>query len=242
MPVSFSSAARNLFLLGSSGSDSVTNFFKAIDLSSGTDDGYVTTGIGVGDVIVSYLGQTNYKEYHFSGTKTDPNSKVIGWVDKRQENATLDWNAEINETTGNDVFLTDLYLDKNHTGIDGDNEVIVCGSSGQIPFVSKYDKDGVVIWSATSQTGDVKYNSVTTSSMEAGLYSGSSYEGFVYACGNTSESGEAYAVVEKFNGNSGAPDWGKRFTIEGSDVVLTSIDTQPRWNICYSCWLLRGYQ
>ena len=179
MPVGISSAARNLFLLGSSGADVVTNFFKAIDQSSGSDDGYITTGLGVGEVNVAYLGQSNYNEYHLSGTKTDGNSKIIGWVDKRQEDGTLDWNVEVNETGGNNVLLNDLYLDANHTGLDGDHEVIVCGSAGSVPFVSKYDKDGVVIWSATSQTADVIYNGVTSSSEAAGGSAG--YEGDVYA-------------------------------------------------------------
>ena len=226
MPVGISSAARNLFLLGSSGADVVTNFFKAIDQSSGSDDGYVTTGLGVGEVDVSYLGQSNYNEYHLSGTKTDPNSKIIGWVDKRQEDGTLDWNVEVNETTENNVLLNDLYLDANHTGLDGDHEVIVCGGAGSVPFVSKYDKDGVVIWSATSQTGDVTYNGVTSSSKAADS-GNAGYEGDVYACGNTDINGSSYAVVEKFNGATGIPGWGKRFSIEGADVVLHAIDTQP---------------
>ena len=37
MPIGFTSAARNLFLLGSAGADLVTNFFKTIDQSSTTD-------------------------------------------------------------------------------------------------------------------------------------------------------------------------------------------------------------
>ena len=39
MPVSFSSPPRNLFLLGSSGADVVTNFFAAVD-SSEVGTGY----------------------------------------------------------------------------------------------------------------------------------------------------------------------------------------------------------
>ena len=38
MPQSFSSPPRNLFLLGSSGADVVTNFFKTVDKTSSVND------------------------------------------------------------------------------------------------------------------------------------------------------------------------------------------------------------
>ena len=41
MPVGFNSPARNLFLLGSTGAQVVTNFFLRIDQSAGTDGVYL---------------------------------------------------------------------------------------------------------------------------------------------------------------------------------------------------------
>ena len=76
MPVGFSSAARNLFLLGSSGADVVTNFFRTIDRSSGTDDVYLPDEVIHTNIVTD-------DEFKLAGTAQDPNSKEFGWIESR---------------------------------------------------------------------------------------------------------------------------------------------------------------
>ena len=73
MPVGFSSAARNLFLLGSSGGDVVTNFFKTITDSS-------TNGSFVVDEIKYDYDDDSHT---LGGTAQDSNSINFGWLEER---------------------------------------------------------------------------------------------------------------------------------------------------------------
>lgn len=72
MPVGFNSPARNLFLLGSTGAQLVTNFFKTIS-QIGTDGVYQPSGIryNVPD-----------QKYILAGTASDSQSKDFGWFEK----------------------------------------------------------------------------------------------------------------------------------------------------------------
>ena len=81
MPVGISSAARNLFLLGSSGADVVLNFFAAIDQSSSPDDQFVSKAIKYSE----------YDEKYILGLQAeDANSKKHALVEKRDGDGVLD--------------------------------------------------------------------------------------------------------------------------------------------------------
>ena len=74
MPVSFSSPPRNLFLLGSSGADVVTNFFATID-SGGIGSGYdvfQTDEIRISDEYTP--GGSTGVSHFLAGTAQDSNS------------------------------------------------------------------------------------------------------------------------------------------------------------------------
>lgn len=204
MPVGISSAARNLFLLGSSGADVVTNFFKAIDQSASPDDQFVAKGIKYSE----------YDEKFILGLQAeDGNSKKHGLVEKRDADGVTDWDFEIESTTTDDTILTDIHLDVN-------GNLLVSGSAGNVPFVSRYSSAGVLDWQSTTNTADVRYNSVTSDS-----------NGKYYACGNTDETnGAAAAFIEKYDA-FGTPGWGKEAFIVGSDVVLHAIDCNSRGHV-----------
>ena len=171
MPVGISSAARNLFLLGSSGADVVTNFFQAVDQSASGDDQFVAKAIQYSE----------YDERYILGLQAeDGNSKKHALVEKRATNGFLEWNFEIESLESSDTILTDIHLDVN-------NKLIVAGSSGSVPFIARYTNNGVIEWSSTTNSANVRYNGIASDS--SGQY---------YACGNTDESGSAQAFIEKY--------------------------------------------
>ena len=223
MPVGFSSAARNLFLLGSSGADSVTNFFKAIDTSSNPSEGQFLTSQ------IKY----NYSDQKFLLSGTGLGNDSFGWVEKRDydgenETSTEEWEFRINPTVYSSALtLTTIELDSN-------NDIIVVGKAGGVngdygvvaPYIAKYSNAGVLEWSSTSYTGDVEYTGVTSDS-----------NGNYYACGNTPDTqitstvtGVAVAFVEKFDSN-GNPAWGKSALMLGRDAVLTKIASNSRGEV-----------
>ena len=215
MPVGFSSAARNLFLLGSSGADAVTNFFKAIDKSSNPNEGYYTPSQ------IKY----NYSDGKFLLSGTGLGNDSFGWVEKRDydgsnSTSTEEWGVRISPAVYSSALtLTTMEL-------DGNDNVIVVGKYGGVngnygteaPYIAKYSNAGVLDWQSTSSTGDLEYTGVTSDS-----------SGNYYACGNTpdtqiSASGSdiAIAYVEKFDSN-GNPGWGKAASMPNRDAVLTKI-------------------
>jgi len=204
MPVSFSSPARNLFLLGSSGADVVTNFFKTIDQSAGTDGVYLPDEI-----------KFNYSDEKFilAGSAEDSNSKGFGWFEKRADAGTADFENRI-EATQSGVNTTLRAME-----LDSDDNLIVVGKTADIPWIAKYSNGGVIDWQATTNSADVEYTGITSDS-----------NGQYYACGNTPTSGEAQAFVEKFDA-SGNPDWGKSAFMLGRDVVLNRIAANTRGEV-----------
>jgi len=106
MPVGFNSAARNLFLLGSSGADLITNFFQRIDQSSTPYNNHQVSGIRYND---------SDQKYILSGYRTDVNDFIqTGWVEKRSSSGSLDWNKIIRSTlTAGTIELRALELDNN---------------------------------------------------------------------------------------------------------------------------------
>jgi hypothetical protein len=218
MPVSFSSPPRNLFLLGSSGADVVRNFFHEIDKSSGTDDVYIPD-----EIRYDY----NNDRYNLAGTAQDSNSKEFGWLERRNYDpdltntpsvptSTEDWRVKIVNTNTATNIDTTLRAMESYG-----NDLVVVGKTGQIPWIAKYTNGGAIVWSSTSNTGNVEYTGVCSS---GGRY---------YACGNTPDTGssttnnEARAFVEKFDAN-GNPSWGKSAFMLGRDVVLQKISANSR--------------
>ena len=208
MPVGYSSPARNLFLLGSSGEQVVSNFFAKIDKSAGTDGVYLPDDI-------KYTGVADQK-YILSGSASDSNSKGFGWIEKRDYDGTsapLDWDVRVESTTtGQNTTLKALELD------NADN-LIVVGKTGTVPWIAKYSDTGVIDWQSTTNSADVEYNSITSDS-------NLNY----YACGNTPTSGSAQAFVEKFDIN-GNPGWGKHAFMLGRDVELVKIAANNRGQV-----------
>ena len=199
MPVSFNSPTRNFFLLGSSGADVVTNFFKTIDQSAGSDGVYKPDEI-------KYIYDQD--KYILAGTATDSQSKDFGWIEKRNQSGTQDWNVRV-ESTQTGVETSLRALDINSTNL------IAVGKTGSVPWIAKYSDNGVIDWYATTNSGDVEYTGITSDSNQQ-----------YYACGTTTV-GDKQAFVEKFD-TSGSPGWGKSAFMLGRDVVLNKIATNTR--------------
>jgi len=202
MPVGFNSPARNLFLLGSTGSQVVGNFFKTIDKSAGTDGVYAPD-----EIVYNVIDQ----KYFLAGTAADSNSRTFGWFEKRDEAGTADFDFTLQSSLATEnTTLRAMELDVN-------NNLVVAGIAGSVPWIAKSDNNGAIQWFATTNTADVRY---------LGLASDSN--GNYYACGRTSlTASDTQAFVEKFDGN-GNPGWGKQGYMLGRDVVLKSIDVNDR--------------
>jgi hypothetical protein len=203
MPVGFSSPSRNLFLLGSSGEQVVTNFFKTIDKSAGTDGVYLPDEIKYNFVDQKFL---------LAGSAEDSNSKGFGWFEKRDQDGIAEWDIRIEAGVGVNTTLRAMELDSN-------DNLIVVGKTADIPWIAKYSNGGVIDWQSTTNSGDVEYTGITSDA-----------NGNYYACGNTPTSGEAQAFVEKFD-SSGTPGWGKSAFMLGRDVVLNRIAANSRGEV-----------
>ena len=130
MPVSFNSPPRNLFLLGSAGAQVLTNFFKSVDKSAGTDGVFIPDEIRYNE---------DDQKYITAGSAADSNSKSFGWVEKRDFNGetattTEDWGFAVEGTDGSTLTLRAMEL-------DNDGNVIVVGFSGAAPWIAKYSND-----------------------------------------------------------------------------------------------------
>ena len=209
MPVGYSSPARNLFLLGSSGQQVITNFFESIDKSAGTDGVYLPDEI-------RYVFSN--KKYALAGSAADSNSKGFGWLERQDYDLetgslTTDYSNRIESTLQSaNTTLRAMELDAN-------DNLIVVGKTGTVPWIAKYSNDGVLDWQSTTNTGDLEYTGIATDS-----------NGIHYACGNTPTLGSAQAFVEKFDIN-GNPGWGKSAFMLGRDVVLNAIDSNSRGHV-----------
>ena len=203
MPVGFSSIARNLFLLGSSGAKVVTNFFKTIDQSAGTDGVYLPDEIKFNLVDEKYL---------LAGSAQDSGAKGFGWFEKRNQAGTAEWDVRVEATTSVDTTLRAMELDVN-------DNLIVVGKTADIPWIAKYSNGGAIDWQSTTNSGDVEYTGITSDA-----------SGNYYACGNTPIAGQAQAFVEKFD-SSGNPGWGKSAFMLGRDVVLNKVAANTKGEV-----------
>ena len=195
MPVGFNSPARNLFLLGSTGAQLVTNFFKTIDRTAGTDGVYQPDEIryNVPD-----------QKYILAGTASDSQSKDFGWFEKRTEAGAADWQVKIQSTLATaDTSLRAFEIDKS-------NNLIVAGKTGTVPWVAKYTNGGSISWQVTTNTPNLEYTGIAIDSSNN-----------IYTCGNTpTQSATSAAYIEKYN-TSGTPGWSRVATFTGRDVILT---------------------
>ena len=214
MPVSFSSPPRNLFLLGSSGAEVVTNFFKSVDQSTSSEDVYRPEQI-------KYDGVND--KYFFAGTADDNTNKELGWIERRTYDGSTnpatspkDWDIKIkhlsHSTTDTRLRAMEWY--------EGDGLYVV-GMTSAIPWIAHYDTDGKIQWQTTTQKPFVEYTGVSKSAVG------------VFACGNqetTGASNTAEAFIEKFDqyGNAG---WGRAAFMLGRDVVLTKLSANNRGEV-----------
>ena len=209
MPVGISSPARNLFLLGSTGEQTVTNFFKAVDLSASTDGVFLSESLKY---------RYDDDSYTIAGSASDPQSKGFGWIENRTYNpdtaaSTQVWDSRIESTAGQNVLLRSMIFDQA-------GNVIAVGHGGGTSWIQKYSSAGVLDWQATTFTGNVRYRDVA--------HDGTSY----YVCGHTGPGDDdaATAYVEKYD-SQGNPLWGKGTLFEGDDVILKSIAVADDGNI-----------
>jgi hypothetical protein len=205
MPVGFNSPARNLFLLGSTGAQVVTNFFKTIDQSAGTD------GVYLPDEIKYNIPD---QKYILAGSASDSQSKSFGWFEKRIQAGSADWGVKI-QSTINATNTTIRALE-----IDNNDNLIVVGKTGTVPWVAKYTNGGVISWQLTTNTAGLEYSGIAIDSSNN-----------IYACGNTPTIGSSsQAFVEKFD-SSGNPSWGKSAFMVGRDVILTKCAVNSRGEV-----------
>ena len=203
MPVGFNSPARNLFLLGSSGTQVVSNFFESISKASTTDGGFIPDEI-------RYIDSS--KKYALAGSAQDSNTKEFGWFERQDYdldtgNLTTDYSVRIESTDSANTSDTSLRAME----LDSNENLIVVGKTINKPWIAKYSNAGVLDWQSTTNSADVEYTGITSDS-----------SGNYYACGSTPTSGSAQAFVEKFDSN-GNPGWGKSAFMLGRDVVLEKI-------------------
>ena len=208
MPVGINSPARNLFLLGSSGQAAVTNFFETVDQSAGTDGVYLPAEI-------KYIFSN--QKYALAGSAQDSNAVSFGWFERQDYDIetgllTTDYTNEVVNTQSLPTSLFAMELDANEN-------LIVGGKTGDVPWIAKYSNDGVLDWQSTTNSADVEYSGIASNS-----------SGNYYACGSTQSSNPQQAFVEKFDAN-GNPGWGKSAFMLGRHVMLDAIDANSRGQV-----------
>ena len=208
MPVGINSPARNLFLLGSSGQAAVTNFFETIDQSAGTDGVYLPAEI-------KYIFSN--QKYALAGSAQDSNAVGFGWFERQDYDLetgvlTTDYTNEVVNTQSLPTTLFAMELDANEN-------LIVGGITGDVPWIAKYSNDGVLDWQSTTNSADVEYSGIASNS-----------SGNYYACGSTQSANPQQAFVEKFDAN-GNPGWGKSAFMLGRHVMLDAIDANSRGQV-----------
>ena len=208
MPVGINSPARNLFLLGSSGQAAVTNFFETIDQSAGTDGVYLPAEI-------KYIFSN--QKYALAGSAQDSNAVSFGWFERQDYDIetgllTTDYTNKVVNTQSLSTTLFAMELDANEN-------LIVGGKTGDVPWIAKYSNDGVLDWQSTTNSADVEYSGIASNS-----------SGNYYACGSTQSPNPQQAFVEKFDAN-GNPGWGKSAFMLGRHVMLDAIDANSRGQV-----------
>ena len=218
MPIGFSSPARNLFLLGGSGEGIVTNFFRAIARNNNESTIQVTSNQYVDTTKTFYTGGDNR---YLSSAPVGSANRRYGFVEERDVDGILGNKVEVAPTTTNtDLDLTDFI-------VDSSDNIVACGFTPDTGWISKYDSDGAVVWSSTSNTGDAKYRAVAEAS-----------DGSYYICGTIQGDFEndevnTRSIIEKFD-SDGNPLWGKQISIADGFVISRGIALNSN-NEIYVC-------
>ena len=205
MPIGFTSAARNLFLLGSAGADLVTNFFKTIDQSSTTDGVFTARDI-------KYL--YSEERYLLAGSALNSQGKSFGFHEKRQEDGTEDWSVKTQSTDPtNNVTLTSLELDSN-------GNLLVGGLANDAPWIARYTTAGVLQWTSTTNTGDGRYFGLAVDSDDNYYGAGRTKRNDPLI---TDDGFRSSAILEKYD-NNGNTVWGKSVSVTGENVCFNKVD------------------
>ena len=214
MPVGYSSPARNFFLLGASGDDTITNFFRGVDKSADT----VFNSFNTTDV--QYNGATGLiQEYGISGWKHDSTSAAQanehGWIENRTFNlgtfaTSTIFDATISSTIQSNARVNDILFSNGF--------IYACGYAGDTDFIGKYDESsGSSIGFGTSNLGNNRHLKLVVDD-----------SGDIYACGYMETSNQEVTVV-KYDANLN-PVWSKVIDAYGQ-AALTSIAVAKDGNI-----------
>ena len=210
MPVGFNSPARNFFLLGSSGAELVTNFFKTITSPDSASDAVYRAE----EIRYDYGSDT----YTLAGWGQDNNSTQYGWVENRNYNpetggSTQTWrNLVKSSIANNDLRIKALEVDNGYG-------LVAVGIANDAPFIAKYDGfNGTLDFQSTSNSGNVIYSGIAVDINKN-----------YYACGNTLV-GDRVGFIEKYD-STGIPGWGKSASYEFSDVRLEKIAVNSKGGV-----------
>ena len=214
MPIGYSSPARNFFLLGSSGGDTITNFFRGVDKSADT----VFNSFNTSDV--QYNGATgSVQEYGISGWKHDSTSaaqaKEHGWIENRTLNletlaTSTIFDATISSTIQSDARVNDILF--------ANGFIYACGFADDADFIAKYDESsGQIISFGSSNLGNNRHFKLAVDA-----------NGEIYACGYIETSQNQITVV-KYDANLN-PVWSKLIDAYGQ-AALKSIAVAKDGNI-----------
>lgn len=215
MPQGFSSAARNLFLLGSTGQEVVTNFFRRnsnpIDASTSRtitalkhddDDGLYRIA---GNIETTDSGTP---QVGFLTTITSTGTEAPGTNTRKISSAVVNGVG--------DVSINALHY------APSDGDLYVVGgrkrSDEKYPYIYKMLANGNPEWSITSRRGEAEYHDICVGSDDK-----------IYVVGHTTEHsgnlGTALieSVTELSDGTDGYyGDWSTVVSFEGRTIVLTS--------------------
>ena len=110
--------------------------------------------------------------------------------------------------------------------LDDNDNLIVVGKTGTVPWIAKYSNGGSIEWSTTTNTANLEYFDVASDS-----------NGRYYACGRTPLTAtDTQAFVESFDEN-GNPGWGKQAYMLGRAVTAISIDANDRGHVVAAGYL-----
>ena len=220
MPIAINSPARNLFLLGSSGSQVVTNFFKTIDQSGSSSTNFLP------EELRYYETPSEEDRYVLAGTARDNGLKPFGWVETRGEDGTSYQYTSFSAVQTQQQIGYESFVNLKGLELDSSGNLIACGGllnsfdSDPTPWIAKFSKAGVLSWQSSSFTGNVTYHGLASDSNDN-----------YYACGYTSITGnEERSFVEKFD-SDGNPGWGKSAVMLGRKVNLEAIDANERGHV-----------
>ena len=214
MPVGYSSPARNFFLLGASGDDTITNFFRGVDKSADT----IFNSFNTSDV--QYNGATGLvQEYGISGWKHDSTSstqaKEHGWIENRTFNletfaTSTIFDATISSTIQSNARVNDILF--------ANGFIYACGFADDNDFIAKYDESsGQIVGFSTSVLGNNRHFKLAVDA-----------NGEIYACGYIETSQNQITVV-KYDANLN-PVWSKLMDAYG-EAALKSIAVAKDGNI-----------